>query len=102
MTEALSSIRDPISTRELERRWHPAHAAMRGLGVESIVLQAAEDWMGGYTRWFTDTPATNAYPRSVIFPLDGLMTTCEVGVFDGDWNYNGDHPDFRGTGKRVS
>jgi Xaa-Pro aminopeptidase len=65
-------------------------------------MQSSEDWMGGYTRWFTDTPAINAYPRSVIFPADGLMTTCEVGIFGGDWSYNGDNPEFRGIGKRVS
>jgi len=102
MAEPVSSIRDPISTAELERRWRLARAALRERRLDAIVLQSSEDWMGGYTRWFTDTPATNAYPRSVIFPVDGLMTTCEVGVFDGVWTYNGEHPEFRGIGKRVS
>ena len=102
MAEAQSSIRDPISTAELQRRWSAARGAMRKLGLDALVLQSAEDWMGGYTRWFTDTPATNAYPRSVIFPLEGLMTTCEVGIFGGEWTYNGEHPEFRGIGRRVS
>jgi Xaa-Pro aminopeptidase len=101
MTEA-SAIRSPISSAELERRWGAARAAMKKAGLDALVLQSSEDWMGGYTRWFTDTPATNAYPRSVIFPADGLMTTCEVGIFGGEWSYNGDSPEFRGIGKRVS
>jgi len=102
MAETRSSVRDPISTSELERRWSATRAAMRGAGLDAIVLQSSEDWMGGYTRWFTDTPATNAYPRSVVFPLDGLMTTCEVGIFGGEWSYKGDNPEFRGIGKRLS
>src|SRR5579875_1749540 len=97
-----SAIRNPISTAELERRWTAARAAIKGAGLDAIVLQSSEDWMGGYTRWFTDTPATNAYPRSVIFPADGLMTPCEVGIFGGEWSYNGEHPEFRGIGKRLS
>ena len=102
MAETQSPIRNPISTAELQRRWTAARAAIKGAGLDAIVLQSSEDWMGGYTRWFTDTPATNAYPRSVIFPADGLMTTCEVGIFGGEWSYNGEHPEFRGIGKRVS
>jgi Xaa-Pro aminopeptidase len=102
MPEAASPIRNPISTAELQRRWAAARGAMRQAGLDALVLQSSEDWMGGYTRWFTDTPATNAYPRSVIFPAGGLMTTCEVGIFGGEWSYNGDHPEFRGIGKRVS
>ena len=76
-----SSIRDAISSAELARRWGLARAALQQAELDAIVLQSAEDWMGGYTRWFTDTPATNAYPRSVIFPAEGLMTSCEVAPF---------------------
>jgi Xaa-Pro aminopeptidase len=102
MPEPQSTIRDALSTAELERRWTVARAAIRKAGLDAIVMQSSEDWMGGYTRWFTDTPATNAYPRSVIFPADGLMTTCEVGIFGGEWTYNGEHPEFRGIGRRIS
>lgn len=100
--ELKSQIRDPLPTSELQRRWSATREAMRAAGLDAIVMQSSEDWMGGYTRWFTDTPAINAYPRSVIFPLDGLMTTCEVGVFGGDWTYDGEHPEFRGVEKRLS
>lgn len=97
-----STIRDAISTAELERRWGLARAELRKAGLDAIVLQSSEDWMGGYTRWFTDTPATNAYPRSVVFPAEGLMTSCEVGIFGGEWEYDGAHPEFRGIGRRLA
>ena len=97
-----SSIRDPISTAELERRWRATRAAMATHNFDALVMQSSEDWMGGYTRWFTDTPAINAYPRSVIFPRDGLMTTCEVGIFGGEWKLDGQDPEHRGVEKRVS
>ena len=30
------------------------------------------------------------------------MTTCEVGIFGGEWSYDGTDPAFRGIGRRVS
>jgi hypothetical protein len=30
-------------------------------------------------RWFTDTPLSNGYPRSVIFPASDRMTVVEIG-----------------------
>ncbi len=102
MPDGISTRPDAISTAELERRWSATRSAIRAAGLDAIVLQSSEDWMGGYTRWFTDTPATNAYPRSVIFPADGLMTTCEVGNFGTSVDSNGNHPDLRGVGRRVA
>src|SRR5665213_2498256 len=102
MPDGIVTRPDAISTAELERRWAAARSAIRGAGLDAIVLQSSEDWMGGYTRWFTDTPATNAYPRSVIFPADGLMTTCEVGNFGTVVDSNGNNPDLRGVGRRVA
>ncbi|MFM9967401.1 MAG: M24 family metallopeptidase [Burkholderiales bacterium] len=96
-----SRMRDPISTGELQRRWTATRAAMRSAGIDAIVVQSAEDWMGGYSRWFTDQPATNAYPRSVVFPLEGLMTACDVGDFGKTMTLDGNDPDQRGVGKRV-
>jgi Xaa-Pro aminopeptidase len=96
-----SRMRDPISTAELQRRWTATRAAMRSAGIDAIVVQSAEDWMGGYSRWFTDQPATNAYPRSVVFPLEGLMTACDVGDFGKTITLDGNDPDQRGVGKRL-
>ena len=96
-----SRMRDPVSTAELERRWAATRAAMRTAGLDAIVVQSKEDWMNGYSRWFTDQPATNAYPRSVIFPLEGLMTTCDVGDYGKEMALDGNDPMQRGVGRRV-
>lgn len=99
--ESKSRLRDPISTAELERRWAATRAQMKSAGLDALVVQSAEDWMGGYSRWFTDQPATNAYPRSVVFPIEGLMTACDVGDFGKVVKLDGRDPDQRGVGTRV-
>jgi Xaa-Pro aminopeptidase len=37
------------------------------------------DYMGGYVKYFTDVPATNGYPITVIFPREDLMTLIQHG-----------------------
>jgi Xaa-Pro aminopeptidase len=39
--------------------------------------------MGGYVKYFTDLPATNGYPLTVVFPRDDLMTLVSMGPFGG-------------------
>ena len=68
-----------ISDRELERRWIAVRQAMRERTIDALVMQATNDWLGGYVKWFTDLPATNGYPRTVIFHLDDPMTVIEMG-----------------------
>ena len=41
--------------------------------IDALVMQNNNDWLGGYVRWFTGTPANNAYPRSVLFARGGLL-----------------------------
>ncbi|MDP3342207.1 Xaa-Pro peptidase family protein [Frigidibacter sp.] len=74
----------PISDAEMARRWQLARTVMSELGLDALVMQAREDWMGGYVRWFTDVPAMNGYPRSVIFWADRPMTVVEMGAFGTD------------------
>jgi hypothetical protein len=73
--------RAPVSTAELERRWSAVRLAMRGQGLDAVVMQNSSDWVGGYVRWFTDLPATNGYPRTVVFYPDRPMTVIEMGEF---------------------
>jgi Xaa-Pro aminopeptidase len=70
-----------ISHGELERRWRLVRHAMLELKIDALVMQATNDWLGGYVKWFTDLPATNGYPRTVIFHSDGPMTVIEMGPF---------------------
>jgi Xaa-Pro aminopeptidase len=69
-----------ISLSELERRWAAVRSQMAARGIEALVMQNASDWLGGYVKWFTDVPAHNDYPRTVIFHRDDLMTLVEMGA----------------------
>jgi Xaa-Pro aminopeptidase len=71
-----------VSGGELRRRWHAVRAAMRERGIDVLVLQNSSDWVGGYIRWFTNEPATNGYPSSVVFPLEEGMSVIEQGPFN--------------------
>src|ERR1700730_2767273 len=69
-----------ISASELERRWAAVRREMAARGIDALVMQNASDWLGGYVKWFTDVPAHNDYPRTVIFHRDDLMTLVEMGA----------------------
>jgi len=77
-------LQTPISTAELERRWSATRAAMARDKIDVLVMQNNNDHMGGYVKWFTDMPATNGYPNTVIFPRDDEMTVVCQGPFGGD------------------
>jgi Xaa-Pro aminopeptidase len=72
-------INHPISTAELERRWGAVRAAMKDQKIDALVMQSNNDWMGGYVKYFTDVPATNGYPVTVVFPKDERMTVIAQG-----------------------
>ena len=74
----------PISTAELNRRWAAVRAAMKREGVDVLLMQNNNDHMGGYVKYFTDMPATNGYPNTVVFPADDEMTVVCQGPFNGD------------------
>jgi Xaa-Pro aminopeptidase len=68
------SINTPISTQELDRRWAAVRAVMQAHKIDALIMQNTNDHMGGYVRYFTDNPATNGYPVTVIFPADDRMS----------------------------
>src|SRR5260370_2667545 len=69
-----------ISTDELERRWAAVRREIGARGIDALVMRNASDWLGGYVKWFTDVPAHNDYPRTVIFHRDEPMTVVEMGA----------------------
>src|ERR1700754_900242 len=77
-------LNTPISTAELERRWSAVRAAMAAAKIDVLLMQNNNDHMGGYVKYFTDMPATNGYPNTVVFPADDEMTVVCQGPFDGD------------------
>jgi Xaa-Pro aminopeptidase len=81
MSERLNA---PISTAELERRWAAIRAGMAERGIDVLLMQNNNDSMGGYVKYFTDTPATNGYPTYVAFPRDDAMTVITHGAFGSE------------------
>lgn len=79
MDDPKQILTESISTRELERRWKEVRAKMKEEGIDFLVMQNDNEWLGGYVKWFTDIPARNGYPLTVIFPIDDEMTTITCG-----------------------
>src|SRR5437763_15891660 len=92
-------ILNPISTRELERRWAAARKGMAERKIDALVMQNNNDWLGGYVRWFTDSPLSSGYPRSVIFPASDLMIVGDMGPRGARRRLNGDDAATRGVGE---
>jgi len=68
-----------ISTQELERRWKAVRTAMKDEGIDVLIMQNANQFLGGYVKWFTDVPAFNGYPTTVLFPREDEMTVINIG-----------------------
>ena len=77
-------LQTPISTAELQRRWGLIRQAMEREKIDVLLMQNNNDHMGGSVKWFTDMPATNGYPKTVVFPRDDEMTVVMQGPFNGD------------------
>ncbi len=84
MSGIAERINTPISTQELERRWQAVRAAMQAQRIDVLLMQNNNDFMGGYVKYFTDVPATNGYPMTVVFPRDEGMSVIGMGPFGGD------------------
>jgi len=67
-------LRKPISKKELERRWKSVREAMERDQLDCLIMQNNNQYLGGYVRYFTDIPAENSYPITVIFPLNDDIT----------------------------
>lgn len=72
-------IRKPISKQELERRFKAVRMAMEKENLDCLIMQNNNQFIGGYTRYFTGIPATH-YPMTVIFPLSRGMTIISHGA----------------------
>ncbi len=79
MEEAKIRIKVRISDAELERRWKAVRTAMQAEGIDYLVMQNTNQFLGGYVKWFTDVPAFMGYPTTVIFPLNEDMTVINIG-----------------------
>lgn len=91
-----------VSDAELSRRWDATRTAMKTLTIDALVITGSNDWLGGHLRWLTDFPATNGYPRSVIFWPDRPMTVVEMGPFGEGRDLDGRDHVLRGVGRCIT
>ncbi len=84
MTALSPRLNAPVSDAELQRRWAAVRTAMEAAGVDVLLAQANNDFMGGYVKWLSDLPATNGYFQSVVFPADSGMILIGQGGFGHD------------------
>jgi Xaa-Pro aminopeptidase len=92
-----SRILTRISDAELARRWVAIRQFMRDRDIGAIVMQNTNDWLGGYVKWFTDLPANNGYPRTVVFHLDAPMSVVEMGQSNVRRSFSADETLHRGV-----
>lgn len=95
------NLLNPISNTELKRRWQAVRLEMDARGIDALILQNSNDYLGGYVRWFTDLPATNGSPCTVIFPRDDLMVVVQQGGRGVVQNFAPDEQVNRGAAKRI-
>ncbi len=93
---------NPISDAELERRWVAVRKAMAQQGVEALVVQSNNDWLGGHVKWLTDHPATNGYPKTVVFHANDWMTVIDMGPQGGRRKLGGNDEIHRGVGEILT
>jgi Xaa-Pro aminopeptidase len=75
---------------------------MKDRDIDALVLQNSSDWVGGYIRWFTNQPATNGYPSSVVFARDDGMSLIEQGPFDGVRESSVEERNATGIARRLT
>jgi Xaa-Pro aminopeptidase len=93
---------NPISDAELDRRWVAARKAMAERGVDALIVQSNNDWLGGYVKWLTDHPATNGYPKTVVFHVSDWMTVIDMGPRGGRRKLGGNDEIHRGVGEILT
>lgn len=93
---------NPVSNTELDRRWTAVRKAMAEQGVDALIVQSDNDWLGGYAKWLTDHPATNGYPKTVVFYADDWMTVVDMGPRGGRRKLGGNDEVHRGVGEILT
>jgi Xaa-Pro aminopeptidase len=93
---------NPVSNAELDRRWAAVGKAMADHGVEALIVQSNNDWLGGHAKWLTDHPATNGYPKTVVFHANDWMTVVDMGPRGGRRTLGGNDEVHRGVGEILT
>jgi Xaa-Pro aminopeptidase len=99
--DSASRILTRISQAELTRRWNEVRRVMKDRDIDAIVMQNTNDWLGGYVKWFTDLPANNGYPRTVVFHAEAPMSLVEMGPSNARRAFAADETLHRGVGEML-
>ena len=83
MQDKPSRAVNAVSLTELQRRWRLVRERMLEQDIDALVIQNSSDWIGGYVRWFSNQPANNGYPNTIVFPIEEGMSLIEQGPFGG-------------------
>jgi hypothetical protein len=51
MVDPASRILTRISDAELNRRWKAVRQMMKQRGLDAVIMQNTNDWLGGYVKW---------------------------------------------------
>src|SRR5271154_326433 len=97
-----SRVLNAVSVEELQRRWAAVRAVMLERAIDALVVQNSSDWVGGYIRWFSNQPATNGYPSSLVFPINGGMSFIEQGPFGAIRKMTEDEVAATGISRRLT
>ena len=101
IVDPASRILTRISEAELTRRWNAVRRVMKQRGIDAVVMQNSNDWLGGYVKWFTDLPANNGYPRTVVFHADAPMSVVEMGPSNIRRTFAPEETLHRGVGEML-
>jgi Xaa-Pro aminopeptidase len=93
---------NPVSNAELDRRWSAVRKVMAERGVDALIVQSNNDWLGGHAKWLTDHPAMNGYPKTVIFHANDFMTVIDMGPRGGRRKLGGNDEVHRGVGEILT
>ncbi len=93
---------NPVSNAELDRRWSAVRKVLAERGVDALIVQSNNDWLGGHAKWLTDHPATNGYPKTVIFHANDWMTVVDMGPRGGRRRLGGNDEVHRGVGEILT
>ncbi len=104
MAQMSERLNKPISDAEMERRWAAIRAGMEKEGIDVLLMQNNNDYMGGYTKYVSDLPATNGYPVTIVFPKDDFMTQVNQGPhgMDRELDPKGGDGFHRGTKRMLA
>src|SRR5260370_17328084 len=91
-----------LAVAELDRRWTAVRKAMADHGVDALIVQSNNDWLGGHVKWLTDHPATNGYPKTVVFHANDWMTVIDMGPRGGRRKLGGNDEFHRGVGEILT